>query len=165
MNTYDVVVAGGGVIGASIALELAETGMKVALYDAREPGREASWASAGMISPAPESPEMIVFAPLSLASVGLYPEFIRRVEDLTGMDVGYRYDGALSVSIGGGREGTEHGNRSPAGEWDWTSLTEVRTAKLKWRHDLVANAGMGVPVRRGLRRKRRNSYRKQQRKN
>jgi glycine oxidase len=102
MNTFDAVVAGGGVIGASIALELAETGMKVALYDAREPGREASWASAGMISPAPEGPEMIVFAPLSLASVGLYPEFIRKVEDLSGMDVGYRKDGALSVSIGGG---------------------------------------------------------------
>ena len=31
MNTYDAVVAGGGLIGASIALELAETGMKVAL--------------------------------------------------------------------------------------------------------------------------------------
>jgi glycine oxidase len=102
MNTHDAVVAGGGVIGASIALELAETGMKVALYDAREPGREASWASAGMISPAPESPEMIVFAPLSLASVRLYPEFIRKVEYLTGMDVGYRKHGALSVSIGGG---------------------------------------------------------------
>lgn len=59
-----------------------------------------------MISPAPESPEMIVFAPLSLASVGLYPEFIRKVEYLTEMDVGYRKDGALSVSIdgGGGKE-------------------------------------------------------------
>jgi glycine/D-amino acid oxidase-like deaminating enzyme len=48
MNTYDAVIAGGGLIGASIALELVEAGMTVALYDAREPGREASWASAGM---------------------------------------------------------------------------------------------------------------------
>jgi glycine oxidase len=101
MNTFDAVIAGGGVIGASIALELAEAGLKVGLYDAREPGREASWASAGMISPAPENSGMIPFVPMSLASVALYPEFIRKVEELSGMDVGYRKDGALDVIVDG----------------------------------------------------------------
>ncbi|MGB7845941.1 MAG: glycine oxidase ThiO [Candidatus Acidiferrum sp.] len=101
MNSYDAVVAGGGLIGASIALELADAGMKVGLYDAREPGREASWASAGMISPAPENADMIPFVPMSRASVALYPEFIRKVEGLTGMDVGYRRDGALDVILNG----------------------------------------------------------------
>jgi glycine oxidase len=101
MNTFDAVIAGGGVIGASIALELAEAGLKVGLFDAREPGREASWASAGMISPAPENAEMIPFVPMSLASVALYPEFIRKVEGLTGMDAGYRKDGALDIIMDG----------------------------------------------------------------
>src|SRR6201998_3221902 len=101
MTTYDAVVAGGGRIGASIALELAEAGLKVGLYDSREPGREASWASAGMISPAPESPAMIPFMPMSLGSVALYPELIRRVEDLTGKNVGYRKEGALDPSLTG----------------------------------------------------------------
>jgi glycine oxidase len=104
MNAYDAVVAGGGLIGASIALELAEAGLKVGLYDAREPGREASWASAGMISPAPENAEMIPFVPMSLASVALYPEFIRKVEELTGADVGYRRDGALDAILDGDAE-------------------------------------------------------------
>src|ERR1700739_1933862 len=106
MTTYDAVVAGGGRIGASIALELAEAGLKVGLYDAREPGREASWASAGMISPAPENPGMIPFMPISLASVTLYPEFIRRVEEASGKDVDYRKTGALDVILEGdvGRE-------------------------------------------------------------
>lgn len=101
MNAYDAVIAGGGIIGASIALELAEAGLKVALYDAREPGREASWASAGMISPAPENAAMISFMPLSMASVALYPHFIERIEKLTGVSVGYRQDGALDVILDG----------------------------------------------------------------
>ena len=101
MNSFDVVIAGGGLIGGSIALELALAGMKVGLYDSHEPGREASWASAGMISPAPESPAMIPFMPMSLGSVALYPELIRRVEDLTGKNVGYRKDGALDAILAG----------------------------------------------------------------
>jgi glycine oxidase len=101
MSTYDAVIAGGGLIGASIAFELAEVGMKVALYDAREPAREASWASAGMISPAPEDAGMIPFMPISLASAALYPELIRKVEKLTGKDVGYLKSGALDIILEG----------------------------------------------------------------
>jgi glycine oxidase len=56
MRTYDAIIAGGGVIGGAIALELARNDLRVALFDAREPGREASWASAGILSPAPENP-------------------------------------------------------------------------------------------------------------
>ena len=104
MTTYDVVVAGGGLIGAAIALELAEAGLKVGLYDAREPGREASWASAGMISPTPENPGMIPFMPISLASVALYSEFIGKVEELSGKDVDYRKSGALDVILEGNVE-------------------------------------------------------------
>ena len=97
MKTYDAVVAGGGIIGASIALELASAGLKVAVFDTQKPGREASWASAGMISPSPESPAMASLLPLSLASVRLYPEFIGLVEELSGVSVGYRKDGALDL--------------------------------------------------------------------
>jgi glycine oxidase len=99
MNTFDAVIAGGGVIGATIGLELAEVGLRVGLYDAREPGREASWASAGMIAPAPENAEMAPFVPMSVASAALYPELIRKVEELSGMSVGYRQDGGLEVAF------------------------------------------------------------------
>src|SRR5215469_16226109 len=104
MKTFDAAIAGGGLIGASIALELAEAGFNVALFDARDPGREASWASAGMISPAPENADMIPFLPMSLASVALYPDFIRKVEDLSGIDVGYKKNGALDVLLDGNIE-------------------------------------------------------------
>src|ERR1700688_1135923 len=101
MKHYDAVVAGGGIIGASIAFELAAEGLSVAVFDANNPGREASWASAGMISPAPESSEMGSLLPISMASARLYPEFIQRVEELSGKSGGYRKDGALDVLLNG----------------------------------------------------------------
>jgi glycine oxidase len=101
MKLYDAVVAGGGIIGAAIAFDLAAEGMSVALFDAQNPGREASWASAGMISPAPESSQMAALLPISLASVRLYPEFIQRVEELSSRPVGYRKDGALNLLLNG----------------------------------------------------------------
>jgi glycine oxidase len=97
MKHYDAVVAGGGIIGASIAFELACAGLSVAVFDAQHPGREASWASAGMISPAPESAAMACMQPIALASARLYPEFIQRVEEHSGRAVGYRKDGALDL--------------------------------------------------------------------
>ena len=99
MKIYDAVVAGGGLIGASIALELASAGLKVAVFDPQKPGREASWASAGMISASPESAAMASLLPTSLASVRLYPEFIQRTEELSGKSVGYRKDGALDIVL------------------------------------------------------------------
>jgi len=101
MKSYDAVVAGGGLIGASIALELASEGLRVAVFDVQEPGREASWASAGMISPAPENSAMASLLPISMASVRLYPAFIQRVEEISGKSVGYRKDGALDLLLDG----------------------------------------------------------------
>jgi glycine oxidase len=97
MRRYDAVLAGGGVIGAAIAFELSRAGLQVGVFDAQEPGREASWASAGIISPAPEGPGMIPLVPLSKASAALYPNFIQAVEELSGHAVGYRPDGAVEV--------------------------------------------------------------------
>ncbi len=97
MKTYDTVIAGGGLIGASIALELASSGLKVAVFDTQKPGREASWASAGMIAPLPEGAALASLLPLGLTSVRLYPDFISRVEELSGQPVGYRKDGALDI--------------------------------------------------------------------
>jgi glycine oxidase len=97
MKTFDVAMAGGGLIGGSIALELARAGLRVGLFDKQEPGKEASWASAGILSPAPESPGMIALVPLGKASMALYPEFVALVEELSGKSVGYRAKGTLEV--------------------------------------------------------------------
>jgi len=97
MKTLDVAIAGGGLIGSSIALELARAGLRVGLFDKQEPGLEASWASAGILSPAPESPAMIGMVPLGKASMALYPEFVQMVEETSNQKVGYRAKGTLEV--------------------------------------------------------------------
>ena len=47
---YDVVVVGGGLVGSSLAYELARRGASTALVDRADPGR-ASDAGAGILSP------------------------------------------------------------------------------------------------------------------
>src|SRR5207253_9419599 len=79
MKKCDVAIAGGGVIGGAIALELARAGLRVAVFDRQKPGQEASWASAGIISPAPENPGMIATVELAKCSAALYPEFVALV--------------------------------------------------------------------------------------
>ena len=97
MKKFDAVVAGGGLVGASIALELARAGLRVGLFDRGEMGREASWAGAGILSPAPESAAMIPLVELGKASMALYPEFVETVEEISGHSAGYRPKGTLQA--------------------------------------------------------------------
>jgi len=97
MKKLDVAIAGGGLIGGSIALELSRAGMRVGLYDRQQPGQEASWASAGILSPAPENPASVALVPLGKASLSLYPEFIAQVEEISGMSTGFRAKGTLEA--------------------------------------------------------------------
>jgi glycine oxidase len=95
----DVVVVGGGIVGSSIALRLAEAGLSVSVYDRGEPGAEASSAAAGMIAPQGEKTESEAFSALSWESHRLYPEFVAEIEELSGQEVGYRRDGTLLVAL------------------------------------------------------------------
>src|SRR5947207_14425470 len=75
--TRDVIIVGGGVIGCSIALNLAREGLKVTLIERGRTGCEASRAAAGMLSPQAEAAEPGPFLDLCLRSRALYPEFAR----------------------------------------------------------------------------------------
>ncbi len=98
-HTADVLIIGGGLIGCSIALRLAQVGQRVCVLDRGDPGAEASAAAAGMLAPHGETVEPDAFFELRVASRDLYPQFVAEVEELSGQSVGYRRDGTLLLSL------------------------------------------------------------------
>jgi glycine oxidase len=92
----DVIIAGAGIIGVSIALELQERGATVLVLDRGELGQEASSAAAGMLAALdPETP--VPLRALALESAGLFPDYVRKIEELSGMKVDFRRQGTISL--------------------------------------------------------------------
>jgi glycine oxidase len=100
MGAYDAVIVGGGLIGSSIAFELSSEKLRVALLDRQEPGREASWAAAGMLAPGPDSSDATALVPLGIESLRLYPEFIVAIERASGKSVDFTRNGTFEVFRG-----------------------------------------------------------------
>ena len=102
METADVIVAGGGIIGLSVALELARGGFRVRVLEKGRAMSEASWAAAGML--AVEDPaHPAELAELSQLSIRLYPEFLSLIERLSGRAVPLRTQATVMTSeVGGG---------------------------------------------------------------
>src|SRR6476661_3698227 len=95
-TTADVVVIGGGVIGLTIARELAQRGMRdVLLIERATPGTEASWAAGGILAPQVEVDHKDDFFRLACASRDLYPEFAAALKEETGVDVELDNHGTL----------------------------------------------------------------------
>jgi len=95
MPSYDVVLIGAGIIGSSIALELAREKLRVGLLDRQPPGREASWAAGGMLACGAEMMGTVGLVPLVRTSMALYPEFVDAVEAASRRQTGYRAHGTL----------------------------------------------------------------------
>ncbi|AFY77407.1 glycine oxidase [Pleurocapsa sp. PCC 7327] len=93
--TNDILIIGGGIIGLAIAIDLKLRGAKVTVLS-RDFGQAASHAAAGMLAPGAEKIASPPMRSLCLKSRWLYPEWIRKIEDLTGLDAGYLPCGILA---------------------------------------------------------------------
>jgi glycine oxidase len=110
----DVVIAGGGVVGLSIAYVLAREGLSVAVFDAAALARGASWAGAGIIAPEAERPPSSPLAALRSLSAHLHPAWSQALREETGIDNGYRRCGGVDVAA---NEDEDKALRALAGRW------------------------------------------------
>jgi glycine oxidase len=94
---HDVVVIGGGVIGLAVAHELAQD-QSVLLVERGMTGEGTSWAAAGMLSPQSEADDAGPFFQLSLAGLQMYRDFVRNLEEESGVDPEYIHDGVLVLA-------------------------------------------------------------------
>ena len=153
----DVVVIGGGAIGCAVAWRLAQRGWPVTLLERAEPGRGATWAAAGMLSPVSEVHDP-AFLELAEASFALYPAFIDELRVAAGVDVEFGTPGKLSFAYTPDDVGHLR-IKSPdvisaldAGRLEAEVTTDVVGAVLFPRDGFVDNRTMGVALARAAER-------------
>ena len=89
-----VMVVGAGLIGASIAWRLAQSGAEVTLVDAGIFGGETSSAGAGMLSPGGEFDGPSRWLDLGVESMRMYPAFVDELRSETGVPIDFQVCGS-----------------------------------------------------------------------
>ena len=110
----DVAIAGAGIIGLSIAFELAGRGASVRVFDTGLPGMCASWAAAGMLAPLTESIANASLRTLCEQSLALYPDYVDALRAAGGVDASLDLGGILRVAFA---EEDEERLRAAPGTW------------------------------------------------
>src|ERR1700710_2661059 len=88
-SDHDICIAGAGIIGLSLALELNQRGIRVTVLDRSSPLSEASTAAAGMLAAGdPHNPPQL--RSLANLSLSLYPAFLDRLRILSGIRVPFQ---------------------------------------------------------------------------
>ncbi|MFN0178886.1 MAG: NAD(P)/FAD-dependent oxidoreductase [Gemmatimonadales bacterium] len=130
-NSQDVVIIGGGAVGAAGARELAGAGRSVLVIDPTERSGEAWRASAGLIAPQIGAREDNAMFELGIAGREYYRTQAGPLNEETGVDIDLFDGGILQLARGGEEEDAlkaavawqrQHGHRA-----DWLDPAEVRS--------------------------------------
>ena len=95
---FDFAVIGGGVIGLSVARELAAGKGSVALIERASVGRATSWAGAGILPPSCIEFAKHPIEQIAAESFRLHPQWAHDLLEETGIDSGFRRCGALFIA-------------------------------------------------------------------
>lgn len=95
MTGYDCLIVGGGVIGLSLAYELACHGLQVGVLERGSVGSEASWAGAGILPPAARGEQAPPEERLRELANALHAAWSEQLFSEIGIDNGYRVCGGL----------------------------------------------------------------------
>ncbi len=96
--TYDVIVAGGGPVGAACARELAQAGRRVLLLDPEGESGQAWRAAAGMLAPQLEAVQEDPLLELGLAAREHCEILATALRETTGTDIGLWREGIAHVA-------------------------------------------------------------------
>ncbi|BCB03821.1 glycine oxidase ThiO [Bacillus sp. KH172YL63] len=95
---YDVLIIGGGVIGCSIAYQLAKRGKKVLILEKDRIAGKASSAAAGMLGVHTELSSNSSLYQLAKASRSLYPSLAEELTSICGIDIELVQNGMLKLA-------------------------------------------------------------------
>lgn len=97
-TTWDIVIVGAGIIGCSIAWFLRHTPYRILLLERSEPGGLATNAAAGILGPLNETDGPGPLLDLMQESLALYPDFVREIQESSGLSADYVPSGILSLA-------------------------------------------------------------------
>lgn len=138
-----VAVVGGGIVGLAVAAELARWGAEVELLERNaEPGREASWAAAGILSPHGMAAGPGPFLELLREGYRLIPEAVSRVREETGIDVGARTTGMFALAL------TERDERELVSQASWERAAGLEVTEISERDLRREEPAVDGPMRR-----------------
>jgi glycine oxidase len=101
VSSPSVIVVGAGVVGCTIAHELAKSGAAVRVLEPRAPGQGATRASAGILAPDIEGHGSALLRMLGRRSIALYDGFIARLRSDSGHDIVYQRNGTFDLAFSG----------------------------------------------------------------
>jgi glycine oxidase len=97
-RNLNTIVVGGGVVGLSIAWELAKRDLQVTVLERANLGKAASWAGAGILPPPPGPGADHPLDELARRSSALHPVWANQLQDCTGINTGYQNCGGLYLA-------------------------------------------------------------------
>ena len=93
-----MIVIGAGIVGCTVAHELARGGARVQVLETRTPGQGATRASAGILAPYIEG-HADIFRDLGARSIELYDAFIERLRADSGRELVYQRNGTFELAF------------------------------------------------------------------